>query len=117
MPDAGLLGGGQHLRCLAAVQCQWLLHQDVLAGGDGGQYLFVMEIDRRAHRDEVEIVALDERSPVGREVRDLEPLTRGGNAVVLSGAQRHYLEVGHHPEGGCLYERAPTDSDDPDSDR
>jgi hypothetical protein len=88
----------------------------VLAGRDGRESLGVVHVDRRADRDHVQVVSLDERRPVGAHVGDAQLLARGFGPLAASGAQRDDLELGDQPEGWHLDDGAPPDADQSDTD-
>ena len=60
--DPGLVGRAGHLPGLGDGVGQWLLARDVLAGGDGGQHVLVVEVGRREDLDGVDL-------GVGQQVR------------------------------------------------
>ena len=83
--DTGALGGVEHVLRVVGVDGDRLLAQHVLARLDRGDGLLGMELHRRAHRDEVEVVTTDELAPVGGRAVDTELRGRGLDPLGLPG--------------------------------
>ena len=99
---AGLVRGANHVACGVQVACQRLLTQHGLAGIQRRQRHVAVHHRRGRHGNHVEIVARDERLPVGGRVGDAELARDTFQSLGRAGAQRHRLEAVRRAEAGDL---------------
>ena len=113
----GALGLGQPLRRLD-VEGEWLLDEDMLAGGDRCEGGIRMSRGRSTDHDECHVAVGEERVGIGVLAGDLEPAREplsGVDVDVGDGDAPHARVSRHRREMELL--RRTTTADDPDPER
>ena len=110
----GVGRGTHHVAGRIEVTRQRLLAQHGLIRRQCGDRHLVVQHGRSCDRDDIEVVAGDERLPIGGGLFDAQLAGHAFQPLGCAGTQRDGLEALRRPETGHLHVRTPSHADDAD---